>query len=51
MGETNTYNQNMKWIRQPVTFFEIKTSKKLPEQLTTYVWRSATRQGNAHESH
>ncbi len=32
-------NQNIKWIRQPVTFFEINTSKKLPEQLTTYVGR------------
>jgi len=29
----------MKWIRQPVAFFEIKASKKAPEQLTTYVGR------------
>ncbi len=29
----------MKWIRQPVIFFETKTSKKAPEQLTTYVGR------------
>ena len=29
----------MKWIREPVALFEIKTSKTPPEPLTTYAGR------------
>jgi hypothetical protein len=31
----------MKWIREPVALFEIKTSKNTPEPLTTYAGRYA----------